>query len=372
MPHRVKGSPFWWITYTNESGDRVRESAKTKSKTEARALEEARRSEVRRIVVLGETKHRTVDEVLLRYLTDTKRTKKSHDRDLSLAPHLQQYLTGRFIHSLTGEDIATYKGKRAEEGAADATWAKELHLLSAAIEYCNTALEWNLPNPTKRRIPQFKRGKLRWLRKEEAELLVQTAAGHPRAPHLADFIRLGLATGMRRDEMLELSWARVDFGVRKIYFQGDDQKNASLGSIPLSRSAISVLRSRQAFRDQHCRHSPWVFCHEDGERITTVKKSFWSVTKKLQMADVTPHTLRHTFAAWLVQARVPIREVKDLMRHQTIQTTMIYSHLAPDSTEAAVAAIDGHFDRILTGGGDSQTDSVVLSLNLSKLSSATN
>jgi integrase len=50
--------------------------------------------------------------------------------------------------------------------------------------------------------------------------------------------------------------------------------------------------------------------------------------------------MRHTCAAWLVQAGVPIREVAELLRHRDIQMTMRYAHLAPASVLAAVSKIE--------------------------------
>lgn len=357
MPFKPANSSSWWISYTDASGQRIRESARTSSKTEARALETSRRAEVRRVTVLGETQKRTVDEVLLQYLKDTA-SKKTHDRDLASARPVTKKFKGRYIDSLAPTDFTEYKSERRQAGKADATWAKELLLLSAAINWCNSEHDWKLPNPTKGRIPQFKRNKLRWLRSEEAAALIAEAAKNKRAKHLVDFVELALATGMRRDEMLMLTWARVDFGARMIYFDAADQKSGQIGSIPLNKTAVEILRRRQAYRDEHCRKSPWVFCHSDGERLQSVKNSFWAVTEALKMPDVTPHTLRHTFAARLVQAGVPLRTVKDLMRHADIRTTMIYAHLADENTRSAVELLD-RYDQNMTAQGNNRSISGV-------------
>lgn len=52
------------------------------------------------------------------------------------------------------------------------------------------------------------------------------------------------------------------------------------------------------------------------------------------------HDLRHTCAAWLVSAGVPLTEVRDLLGHSTIRMTERYAHLAPERVRAAVAALD--------------------------------
>ncbi|MEZ5594080.1 MAG: tyrosine-type recombinase/integrase [Gammaproteobacteria bacterium] len=52
------------------------------------------------------------------------------------------------------------------------------------------------------------------------------------------------------------------------------------------------------------------------------------------------HNLRHTCAAWLVSAGVPLPEVRDLLGHATVKMTERYAHLAPENIRVAVAKLD--------------------------------
>jgi hypothetical protein len=72
------------------------------------------------------------------------------------------------------------------------------------------------------------------------------------------------------------------------------------------------------------------------------------------------HDLRHTCAAWLVSAGVPLPEVRDLLGHSTIRMTERYAHLAPENVRAAVARLEGKAAETEppNGGGESRSGHV--------------
>lgn len=305
------------------------------------------------------------------YLAATT-SKASHVRDLFSAANLDRHFHGRLVSADDPEHVEAYLTQRRSRKppATDGTIAKELLLLSAAVTYCNDKLGWDLANPVAGHVPKIIVDMPRWLRKDEAWALRDRCVGDGRRgaargekPLVLDYVELGLATGMRSGEMLRLEWRRVDFGARLIYFGARDQKGKVPGSIPLNEWAIEVLRRRQAFRRKHCDRSEWVFCKADGERAGSLKKAFARAAADAKLLDVTPHALRHTFAAWLVQAGVPLRTVCDLMRHKDIRTTMIYAHLAPENTREAVSVLD----RIQTESRQSRAETGASGRNSVKL-----
>jgi hypothetical protein len=77
----------------------------------------------------------------------------------------------------------------------------------------------------------------------------------------------------------------------------------------------------------------------------SVNNSFPAACRRAGIENFRPHDMRHTCAAWLVQAGVSIREVAELLRHSDIRVTMRYAHLAPDNVRAAVSALDGEVSR---------------------------
>ena len=76
-------------------------------------------------------------------------------------------------------------------------------------------------------------------------------------------------------------------------------------------------------------------------RIASVKRSFGTACERAGITDFRFHDLRHTCAAWLVQAGVPLTEVRDVLGHSTIKMTERYAHLAPENVRAALALLEG-------------------------------
>jgi len=90
------------------------------------------------------------------------------------------------------------------------------------------------------------------------------------------------------------------------------------------------------------KQSEFVFSLE-GERITQkfISKKFKSYVIKSKInPDLTFHSLRHTFASWLVQRGVSIHKVSKLLGHSDIKVTEIYTHLKPDNLRNAVELLN--------------------------------
>lgn len=236
---------------------------------------------------------------------------------------------GAVLNSLSATDIREYIDLRRRQGVVNGTINREIGLLSAALNWANRELEWQLPNPVTGRKLKESEGRIRWLSIEDADSLIQAAGQDYKAKHLPDFIRLGLHTGMRRGEMLGLEWRRVDLKEGLIYLEAENQKNGKIGSIPLNQEARRALLSRARFRAENCPDSTWVFAHKNGSRIQSVKKSFRTACVRAGIENFHIHDLRHTCATWLVQSGVSIREVAEPLRHSDNRVTMRYSQLSP-------------------------------------------
>jgi integrase len=339
MPYLRKDSAVWWISYTDASGKRIRCSAGTEDKKEATALENQRKAEAHQVKIWGKQPERRFDALMVFWL-QSHADKKSLDRDKGIIKNLRPHFQATPLQDLAASAIRAYIAARKAQNIQNATINRELALLSAALNYAQTELEWQVPNPVKGRKLKEPEGRLRWLTHDQAARLLDVSNHANQTPYLPDFINLALNTGMRKEEMLGLEWNRVDLKQNLIHLEPQHTKTAKHRAIPVNQSARDALLNRLRFRAEHCPDSPWVFATLDGSRLGSPRKAFATAMQRAGITEFTIHDLRHTCAAWLVSAGAPLIAVRDLLGHSTIKMTERYAHLAPDNVRGAVSLLD--------------------------------
>jgi len=342
MPVKRKGSPFWWASYTDANGKRVRSSLETTNHKEAVALEAKLKLEAYRVKQWQHQPTRVYDELMLSYLKATE-SKRSHRRDLDSARHLTQYFKGRDLAELKASDVRSYQDWRLSQTSfkgpvKPSTVNRETAVLSTAINYAKREWDWEIPNPVTGRKLSEPEGRDRHLSLSEVAALVTVA--ERRTPYLADFIELAIHTGCRKQELLGLEWDRVDLKRGLFYLEGVHTKSGKRRSIPINETARLRFISRIRFRARCCPDSPWVFCHKNGGRLKDLKKSFGTVCRLAGIKDFRIHDLRHTCASLAVQEGVPLTAIRDLLGHSSVTVTERYAHHAPEHVRDAVAALD--------------------------------
>jgi len=134
------------------------------------------------------------------------------------------------------------------------------------------------------------------------------------------------ATGLRVSEMVNLKQADVDVLAGMLVCHGKGSKERR---VPLGKSAIHWLQQYAAAKAEYGKQSlPHVFLHR-GKPFT--RHFAWSMIKRhaerAGIKNVSPHTLRHSFATHLLQHGADSRSVQALLGHSDISTTQIYTHI---------------------------------------------
>jgi site-specific recombinase XerD len=242
------------------------------------------------------------------------------------------------------------KGK-ARKGAKANTVNMEIQTLRTIL---GLAIKWEYikKNPVKG-VPHLKvddAKQPRFLTQVEARKLLTESAKVSRQLH--DIYFTLLYTGMRKGELLNLTWNDIDLKRDKIKIQNKDFWKPKSGQREISmHKAVRTLLLR--LKRENDGKSRFVFCDKDGGKLRRkLRRDFMEITKKCGFPDVTKlHSLRHTFGSQLVMAGVDLATVQQEMGHADISTTMIYSHLTPEHRQNAVNALQFGRPRPLQGPG---------------------
>jgi len=144
-------------------------------------------------------------------------------------------------------------------------------------------------------------------------------------------IELFYSTGIRLSELINLKLSNVNFNKRTIKVFGKGSKERI---VPFGEKAEIALKYYMAIREIcNIGKSDILFVSNAGKKLypvqvnRIVKKNLSLVT---DLKKKSPHVLRHTFATHLLDKGADIRAVKDMLGHESLSTTQIYTHLTPE------------------------------------------
>jgi integrase/recombinase XerC len=149
-------------------------------------------------------------------------------------------------------------------------------------------------------------------------------------------LELLYSTGIRRGELLELNMNDVDYAGScvRVFGKGSKQRIVPCGSIALKTLKQYCSLRQKLFTEQTTNDDKdAVFLSNNGKRFLPWTLTLLVKTYVAQISDVSkksPHTLRHTFATHLLNRGADLRSVKEMLGHEQLSTTQIYTHLTPE------------------------------------------
>ena len=165
-------------------------------------------------------------------------------------------------------------------------------------------------------------------------LLEQPSKRHtPEAKRDKAMLELLYASGMRVSELVSLNLGDVDTEGDSVRCFGKGNKERL---VPIAhRAALTVKEYLQEVRPHlaHDTDEKALFLNLRGDRLT--RQGFWQIlkgyAKSAQLgAEITPHTLRHSFATHMLSGGADLRVVQELLGHANISTTQVYTHLTSE------------------------------------------
>ncbi|MEC3919118.1 site-specific tyrosine recombinase XerD [Nocardia sp. CDC160] len=267
-----------------------------------------------------------------------RNTLSAYRRDLG---RYQQFLAGRGVETLarvTETDIADYmvslRSGDAEHPALAASSASRalvavrgLHRFATAegITDADVAHPVKPPTPA-RRLPKA-------LPYDQVSRLLDASGGDiadgPRGLRDRALLELLYSTGARISEMVGLDVDDIDTAERAVILRG---KGGKQRMVPIGRPALAALdnylvRGRPALATRGKGNSA-LFLNHRGGRLS--RQTAWQVLQSAAeragiAAQVSPHTLRHSFATHLLDGGADVRVVQELLGHASVTTTQIYT-----------------------------------------------
>ncbi|MGC8555077.1 MAG: tyrosine-type recombinase/integrase [Candidatus Acidulodesulfobacterium sp.] len=332
-----QGNIFWVSKCIN--GIQYRKSAETSSKMEAKAFFESWISELKDQVKNGKPiikqepkKEITFSELSVKYLEFANGRLKSYDRLRSFINTLNKYFSKKRLTDFTVLDIENMQSDIIKQ-VLSVAYANRL---TAVLKRMFTkALEWELVNDdiirTVKKVKLLKGEikRLRYLSDDESERLISNCNND-----IKPIVITALNTGMRKSEILHLTWDRIDLKNRVILL--DITKNGERREIPINDTLFDTLSGivRNLKID-------YVFYNPDTLKpYYDIKKSFARALNKSHIIDFRFHDLRHTFASSLVMNGIDLATIQKLLGHKTINMTLRYAHLSNVHLKDAVNTLN--------------------------------
>jgi len=176
---------------------------------------------------------------------------------------------------------------------------------------------------------------------EVDELLEQPCKrATPEARRDRAMLELMYATGMRVTELVSLDLENISVDGKNPFVRCTG-KGAKERIIPIheqATEAVAEYLTEARLLLVRNKNEKALFVNRRGERLT--RQGFWLILKGYAKAanlrdDVTPHTLRHSFATHMLRGGMPLRHVQEMLGHANISTTQVYTHLATEHMREA-------------------------------------
>jgi site-specific recombinase XerD len=207
--------------------------------------------------------------------------------------------------------------------------------LRAFLRYLLVQRDIPTLSPDKIELPKQSSRSIAFLNPEQIERLLNS-------PQISNIIGLRdrtiletlFSTGLRVSELVSLNRDQIDLERKEFSVKGKGNK---LRVVFLSDAAAEwierYLRSRQDnFKPLFIRHSGKIHAQKNGEKMRLTARSIQRIVAKYAKRsglpiEATPHTLRHSFATDLLISGADIRSVQEMLGHESIRTTQVYTHV---------------------------------------------
>ncbi|GGZ55996.1 integrase [Lysobacter xinjiangensis] len=329
------GKTTWRVRVRRQSGPWLTKSFARKIEAEAWARSIEHKLDTGESVPSSEARKRTLGDAIDRYLQVTlpqSKFQKNTREQTRMLTWWKEELGSRPLVTVTASTIAEVRDRIALEKTrtgkvrSGATVNRRIAALSAVLTVAVKEYGWIPKNPVPNvtRMPDSKARERFLSETERRDLLACCDVSDLKL--LGPLVRLALATGARKGELLGLQWQHVDLDRRTVRFL--DTKNGESRTVPLAPAAVEVLRQWKAGRLPVGAVFP--------ETVDVVDKYWREARGDAGLTDFRFHDLRHSAASYLAMSGASLMDIAAILGHKTLAMVKRYSHLSEQHTTAAV------------------------------------
>jgi len=258
-------------------------------------------------------------------------TLQSYRRDI------EQYFS--YLHEINLHNIAntnkttviTYLLYLQKKGRATSTISRNLASIRSFYQYISKCKLIDHDPTAELESPKVEKKLPQILSPEEVELLLE----QPQCVDLKGYrdkamLELLYATGIRVSELIQLDIEDLNIDMAYIRCcKGTRERMIPIGSMAINALKEYLSKSRPLLVQNEDEKA--LFVNINGSRLT--RQGFWKIIKQYKNQakinkDITPHTLRHSFAAHLLENGADLRSIQEMLGHSDISSTQVYAQIA--------------------------------------------
>ncbi|SFR97117.1 integrase/recombinase XerD [Agrococcus baldri] len=261
--------------------------------------------------------------------------------------------------AITGEDVAAFRGSLADRALAPSSVARHLSAVKALHRWLVDEQVVIEDVAKDQRPPKLPQRLPKAISVSQMQRLLDVAGAEAAADAGADadagvgrasdgaavdparlrdraLLELLYATGARISEIIALDVDEVasvgEHGLLRVTGKGAKQRLVPVGSYARAATDAWLVRGRAAYAAKG-RGTPALLLGARGGRLS--RQAAWEIIQRVAeeagVANVSPHTFRHSFATHLLEGGADVRVVQELLGHASVATTQIYTHVTADT-----------------------------------------
>ncbi|WP_156289286.1 site-specific tyrosine recombinase XerD [Oceanobacillus salinisoli] len=258
-------------------------------------------------------------------------TLKSYKRDLrDYKLYIEKVAQKSSWESVGRNDIIGFLYMLKDSGKSSATISRHIssirsfHQFLVREQLVQQDASLHIETPRKeRKLPDV-------LSQKEIESLLAIHENSPLAIRNKAMLELMYATGLRVSEIitLKVSDLHLTMGFVQCFGKGSKERIVPIGDVAIKAVEDYLQQARNQLVKQNANHV--LFVNQHGRPLS--RQGFWKILKKIALdagisKKITPHTLRHSFATHLLENGADLRIVQEMLGHEDISTTQIYTHV---------------------------------------------